>query len=89
MHISRKNLKNMCPKGNVGKIPEPKEMYVFVQLDFWGPINYLEESKNVDLVAVDRLSRWPSAVVCNSNRSDKIVKLLKSYIIANGVPRQI
>ena len=41
------------------------------------------------MVAVDRFSRWPSAMVCNSNRSDKIIKFLKTYIIAHGVPRQI
>ena len=28
-------------------------------------------------------------MVCNSNRSDKIIKFLKAYIIAHGVPRQI
>ena len=40
-------------------------------------------------MAVDRFSCWPSAMVCNSNRSDKIIKFLKAYIIAHGVPRQI
>ena len=28
-------------------------------------------------------------MLCNSNRSDKIVKFLKAYIISHGVPRQI
>ena len=76
-------------KGDVGRVLEPKEPNEFVQLDFWGPINYLKESKKYVLVAVDRFSLWPSAIVCNSNRSDKIVKFLKAYIIAHGVPRQI
>ena len=84
-----KNLKNMCSKNDIGKIPEPKEPNESVQLDFWGPINYLKESKKYVLVAVDRFSRWPLAMVCNSNRSDKILKFLKAYIIAHGVPRQI
>ena len=79
----------MCSKNDIGKIPEPKEPNESVQLDFWGPINYLKESKKYVLVAVDRFSRWPSAMVCNSNRSDKIIKFLKAYIIAHGVPRQI
>ena len=69
-----KNLKNMCSKGDIWKIPEPKEPNESVQLDFWGPINYLKESKKYVLVAVDRFSRWSSAMVCNSNRSDKIIK---------------
>ena len=87
--LAGKNLKNMCSKGDVGKIPEPKKPNESVQLDFWGPMNYLKESKKYVLVAVDWCSRWPSAMVCKSNRSDKIVKFLKAYIIANGVPRQI
>ena len=87
--LAGKNLKNMCSKDDIGKIPEPKEPNESVQLDFWGPINYLKESKKYVLVAVDRFSRWPSAMVCISNRSDKIIKFLKAYIIAHGVPRQI
>ena len=79
----------MCSKDDIGKIPEPKEPNESVQLDFWGPINYLKESKKYVLVGVDRFSRWSSAMVCNSNRSDKIIKFLKAYIIAHGVPRQI
>ena len=79
----------MCSKDDIGKIPEPKEPNESVQLDFWGPINYWKASKRYFLVAVDRFSRWPLAMVCNSNRSDKIIKFLKAYIIAHGVPRQI
>ena len=71
--LAGKNLKSMCSKNGIGKIPEPKEPNDSVQLDFWGPINYLKESKKYVLVAVDRFSRWPSAMVCNSNRSDKTI----------------
>ena len=85
--LAGKILKNMCSKGDIGKIPKPKEPNESVQLDFWGPINYLKESKKYVLVAVHRFSRWPSAMVCNSNRSDKIIKFLKAYIVAHGVPR--
>ena len=34
--LTGKNLKNMCSKGDIGKIPEPKEPNESVQLDFWG-----------------------------------------------------
>ena len=54
--LTGKNLKNLCSKGDVGKIDEPKEPNESVQLDFWGPINYLKESENYVLVAVDRFS---------------------------------
>ena len=59
--LAGKNLKSMCSKNDIGKIPEPKEPNESVQLDFWGPNNYLKESKKYVLVAVDRFSRWPLA----------------------------
>ena len=52
--LAGKNLKPMCPKGNLGKIPEPKGPIEAVQLKFWGPINYLQESQKYIMVAVDR-----------------------------------
>ena len=84
-----KNSKTILSKIQLGNIPEPKEPNESVQIDFWGPINYLNESRKYVLVAVDRFSRWPSAMVCGNNRSDKIMKFLKSYITNHGVPRKI
>ena len=43
--LAGKILKNLCSKGDIGKTPEPKEPNESVQLDFWGPINYLKEFK--------------------------------------------
>ena len=83
------NLKTILRKNQLGNVPEPKEPNESVQLDFWGPINYLNESRKYVLVAVDRFSRWPSAMVCGNNRSNKIVKFLKSYITIHRVPRKI
>ena len=54
VHTRRRNLKPMCSKGNLCKILEPKEPNEAIQLDFWGPINYLQESKKYVIVAVDR-----------------------------------
>ena len=50
-----KNLKTILRKNQLGNIPEQEEPNESVQLDFWGPINYLNESQYV-LVAVDRFS---------------------------------
>ena len=63
--LAGKNLKSMCSKGDVGKIPEPKEPIESVQLDFWGPINYLKESKKYVLAAVDRflVGHWLWCVI--------------------------
>ena len=78
----------MCTKEDLGKILEQREPNEAKQLFFWGPISYVNESKKYVIVAVDRFSRWPSAMVCNTNRSDKILKFLKSFIINHGVPRR-
>ena len=74
-----KNLKTITKKNQLGTVPEPKEPNESVQLEFWGPINNLNESRKNVIVAVDRFSHWPSAMVCGNNRSDKILKFLKSY----------
>ena len=84
-----KNLKSLLPKGDMGKVPEPREPNECLQLDFWGPINYLNESKKYVLVATDRFSRWPSAMVTTTNTSDKVLKFLDKYISHHGVPRKI
>ena len=49
-----KNLKTILRKNQLGTVPEPKEPNDSVQLDFWGPIIYLNESRKYVLVAVDR-----------------------------------
>ena len=84
-----KNLKPLLNKNQLGNISEPKEPNESVQLDFWGLINYSNKSQKHELVAADRFSRWPSAMVCGNNRSDRIMKFLKTYIVNHGVPREI
>ena len=83
-----KNLKPLLPRGDMGKVPEPREPNECIHLDFWGPINYLNESKKYVFVA-DRFSRWPSAMVTTTDTSDKVLKFLVKYITHHGVPRKI
>ena len=52
-----KNLKSLLPKGDVSKVPEPREPNECIQLDFWGPKSYLIESKKYVIVATDRFLR--------------------------------
>ena len=47
-----KSLKPMCAKGDIGKIYEPREPNDGLQLDFWGQIEYLNESNKYILAAV-------------------------------------
>ena len=55
--------KNICPKGDEGKLSEPKEPVESVQLDFWWIINYIIESKKYVLMAVDHFSWCPSTQI--------------------------
>ena len=49
----------------------------------------MNESKKYVLVATDRLSKWPSAMVTTTNTSDKDLKFLDKYITQHGVPLKI
>ena len=77
------------PMRDMGEVPEPREPNECLQLDFWWPINYLNESRKYVLVATDRFSRWPSAMVTTTNTSDKVLKFLDKYITHHGVPLKI
>ena len=84
---SGKNLKNLISKQDMGQVVEPKEPKEAVQFGFWGPFNYLNESRKNGIVAVDRFSLCPSAMVFANEKPDKILKLLRTYNVTNGVPR--
>ena len=83
-----KNLKPDIPKSDMGETYVPKEPNDLVQLDFWGPINYVRGRKKYVLVAVDTFSHWPSAYVCSSNKSKSVLKFLRKYINTHGHPRK-
>ena len=84
-----KNLKPDIPKSDMGETYVPKEPNDLVQLDFWGPVNYLRGRKKYVLVAVDTFSHWPSAYVCSSNKSKNVLKFLRKYINTYGHPRKL
>ena len=84
-----KSPKPLCAKCDIGNVYETREPNESLQLDFWGPIRYLNESSKYVLVAVDRFSRWPSPMICGNNKHDKVLKFIKQYIPHHGVPRKI
>ena len=55
----------------------------------FGVLNYSNESEKRVKEAVDKFSPRQIAIVCKTNRADKINKFFKSYISNNGVPRKI
>ena len=84
-----KNLKPDNPKSDMGETYVSKEPNDLVQLDFWGPVNYVRGCKKYLLVAVDTFSHWPSAYVCSSNKSKNVLKFLRKYINTHGHPRKL
>ena len=84
-----KNFKPDIPKSDMGETYVSKEPNDLVQLDFWGPINYVRGRKKYVLVAVDTFSHWPSAYVCSSNKSKNVLKFLRKYINTHGNPRKL
>ena len=65
-----KNLRPMCGIGDIGKICEIKEPNECLQLDFCGPVKFLNEPDKY--IVVDRFSRWPSAMICIHKKKDKV-----------------
>ena len=84
-----KNLKPDIPKSVMGETYVPKEPNDLVQLDFWGPVNYVRGRKKYVLVAVYTFSHRPSAYVCSSKKSKNVLKFLRKYINTHGHPRKL
>ena len=84
-----KNLKPEIPKNDMGNTYVPREPNDLVQLNFWGPKNYVQCRKKYVLVAVDTFSHWPSAFVCSSKKSKNVLKFLRKYINTHGQPRKL
>ena len=84
-----KNLKPNIPRSNIGITYVLKETIDLVQMDFWGPLNYVQGRQKYVLVALDSFLYWPSAYVCSSNKSKNVLKFLKKYINTHGHPRKL
>ena len=63
-----KNLKPILPKTSLGQLPKPGEPNEEIQIDFAGPIvdTKIPNNEHYILAAVDRFSRYPSAIVHTS-----------------------
>ena len=84
-----KVLSRCAPKSDIGKVKEPREPNECLQLDFWGPIKYLNESSKYVLVSVDQFSRRPTAMICGNKGSYQNLKFKKQYSSHHGMLRKI
>ena len=86
-----KNLKPIISKSELGtllKLSEPNEE---LQIDFAGPIVDTKNNNNEHyiLAAVDRFSRYPSALVHTNCDTQTAIEFLNQYCKFHGIPRSI
>ena len=86
-----KNLKPVIPKSGLGALPMLSEPNEELQLDFAGPILDMKNNNNEHyiLAAVDRFSRYPSAVVHTNCDTQTAIDFLNQYRKFLGIPRSI
>ena len=84
-----KNLKPIIPKTNLGKLPKLLEPNQEIQLDFARPLPNESNNEIYILVAIDRFSRYPSAVVHPNCDASTAIDFLQKYCEFHGIPRSI
>ena len=75
-----KNIKTSTAYNSAKPLPQLSAPNQEIQLDFAGPIIDDKKGKIYKLVAIDRLSKYPSVMLTKTTSAKKIVKFLRSYI---------
>ena len=70
-----KNIKALQSHNQHFELPKLTEPNEEVQLDFAGPLYPDQKSNTCLLVAIDRFSKFPSAMVTNSTSSKKVIQI--------------
>ena len=84
------NLKFQIPQTEKSKILPPKTPCEKIQIDFDGNLYNKKLSTNpLNLIAVDKNSRWPRAKSCKNTNHETVMSFLNEYITVYGVPKQI
>ena len=77
-----KNLKYQIPKNQNGKLEKLSEPGQELQIDFTG--NLHNESLNGEpqiLIAIDRLSKWPTAKICKASETKEVISFHQISVI--------
>ena len=84
-----KNLKPITPKSELGALPKLSEPNEELQLDFAGPIVDTKNKNNEHYIldAVDRFSRYPSAIVHTNCDTQTAIEFLNQYCKFHAIPR--
>ena len=83
------NLKANASFNSTKSLPLLPGPYEELQLDYAGPLLNSDGNSNYVLVAVDRYSKYPSAMITRSTGGRKIIKFLKTYIQQHSIPKPI
>ena len=86
-----KNLKPIITKSELGTLPKLSEPNEELQIDFAGTIvdTKINNNEHYILAAVDRFSRYPSALVHTNCDSQTAIEFLNQYCKFHGIPRSI
>ena len=84
-----KNLKANAPFNSTKPLPLLSGPNEELQLDYAGPLLDSYGNSIYILVATDRYSKYPSAMITRSTGGRRIIKFLKSYIQQHSIPKSI
>ena len=84
-----KNLKANASFNSTKPLPLLSGPNEELQLDYAGPLLDSYGNSIYILVAIDRYSKYPSAMITRSTGGRKIIKFLKSYIQQHSIPKSI
>ena len=84
-----KNLKTNASFNSSEPLPLLSGPNEELQLDYAGPLLDSVGNSMYILVAIDRYSKYPSAMITRSTGGRKIIKFFKSYIQQHSIPKSI
>ena len=84
-----KNLKSLQPYKEWQPLPELSSPNEEIQIDFAGPLYPDQKTNTYILVAIDRYSKFPTAMITKTTSTNKIVKFVSEFIATFGTPKLI
>ena len=83
------NLKPMSPFKMYKSLTPLNAPNEELQLDHAGPLSNGAGNQVCFLLAIDRFSKYPSAILTKTTGANKILKFLKNYIFTHSIPKTI
>ena len=84
-----KNNKPLLRQKQVEQLPKCNEINREITIDFAGPFQNEIGAKKYMLVSPDHNTGWPEAKVLRKPNTNKVMEILKRYILRHGFPKTI